>query len=228
MIETAIVTLQVNDSGRDVEVEPRRILADVLRDDFGLRSIHLGCEQGACGACIVLIDGEPAVSCMLLAIQVEGRAIHTLEGLLGTDRMQLLQLAFHQHYALQCGYCIPGALVNLYAFLDAGKPVSESEVRNRLSGNLCRCTGYQNMVAAAVAASRGRSAPDKGLEELRGVGPELAMRLRARGFTTPMRVAEASAADLSSVPGIGPSIAARLGAAAVAYLSPTGGRKREG
>ena len=171
MIDKSTVKLRVNDAGRAVEVEPRRILADVLRDEFGLRSIHLGCEQGACGGCTVLVDGEPAASCMLLAVQAEGRVIETLEGLTETDRMKLLQAAFHEHHALQCGYCIPGILVNLYEFLGDGRPVSESEVRTRLSGNLCRCTGYQNMVTAAVAASLDAPIPTGGSKSFQVLGP---------------------------------------------------------
>ncbi|MEE2846977.1 MAG: 2Fe-2S iron-sulfur cluster-binding protein [Gemmatimonadota bacterium] len=219
MIEKVGLVLRVNELGRELEVEPRRILADVLRDEFQLRSVHLGCEQGACGGCTVLVDGEPAASCMLLAVQVEGRDVRTLEGLTGTSRMRLLQSAFHEHYALQCGYCIPGVLVNLYSFLEEGEPVAESEVRSRLSGNLCRCTGYQNMVAAAVAVSEGRSEPDRGLEELHGVGPELAERLRAKGFPTRGSVALASASSLVAIPGIGVRTAERLIAAATSFES---------
>ena len=222
MIEKASVTLRVNGATRHIEVEPRRILADVLRDELGLRSIHLGCEQGACGGCTVLVDGLPAASCLMLAAQAEGRSIETLEGLADTDRMRRLRSAFHEHYAVQCGYCIPGVLVNLYEYLGADGPRSESDVRARLSGNLCRCTGYQNMVAAAVAASAGGETTDGGLEELPGVGPELASRLKAHGFATRSDLARASEAELMSLRGIGLSTARRLIATAAAESDSTG------
>lgn len=155
MTEPIEVRLEVNGVSRTLAVEPRRILADVLRDDFDFRSIHLGCEQGACGSCLVLIDGELAASCMLLAAQVDGRAVSTLEGLAGEEGMRRLQAEFHEHFALQCGYCTPGMLVNLYAFLEeveSGSMPTDGEVRQRLNGNLCRCTGYQTIVDAALAA----------------------------------------------------------------------------
>jgi carbon-monoxide dehydrogenase small subunit len=155
MTEPIEVNLDVNGVARTLAVEPRRILADVLRDRFDLRSIHLGCEQGACGGCLVLIDGEPAASCMLLTVQVEGHTVTTLEGLAAEEGMRRLQAEFHEHFALQCGYCTPGMLVNLYAYLEEVEPGSmptDDDVRQRLSGNLCRCTGYQTIVEAALAA----------------------------------------------------------------------------
>jgi carbon-monoxide dehydrogenase small subunit len=155
MTEPIAVSLLVNGVSRTIAVEPRRILADVLRDNFGLRSIHLGCEQGVCGGCLVLIDGEPAASCMLLTAQVEGRHVSTLEGLAAEAGMRRLQAEFHEHFALQCGYCTPGMLVNLYAYLkeiEPGSVPSDVDLRQRLSGNLCRCTGYQTIVDAAQAA----------------------------------------------------------------------------
>jgi aerobic-type carbon monoxide dehydrogenase small subunit (CoxS/CutS family) len=154
MTESIDLAFHLNGAELSLTVEPRRILADVLRDRFGLRSIHLGCEQGVCGSCAVLIDGEPALSCLLLAAQVAGRSVTTLEGLAEHGRMQRLQSEFHEHFALQCGFCTPGMLVNLFAYLeDVGDdPPAESEVRDRLRGNLCRCTGYQSIVAAALAA----------------------------------------------------------------------------
>ena len=213
------MTLRVNGENHAVVFPAHHSLLEVLREKCGLTGTKHGCELGECGTCTVLVDGEPAASCMLLAVQVEGRDVRTLEGLTGTSRMRLLQSAFHEHYALQCGYCIPGVLVNLYSFLEEGEPVTESEVRSRLSGNLCRCTGYQNMVAAAVAVSEGRSEPDRGLEELHGVGPELAERLRAKGFPTRGSVALALVPSLVAIPGIGVRTAERLIAAATSFES---------
>ncbi len=154
------VRLLVNGEWKTVLIEPRRLLADVLRECLGIRSVHLGCEEGVCGACTVLVDGAPATSCLLLAVQVEDRSITTLEGLDGNPTMAELQIAFHKNFALQCGFCTPGMLVNLFSLLDDREglsPLSEEEVRVRLDGNLCRCTGYQSIVAAAVQAAHANS-----------------------------------------------------------------------
>lgn len=154
------VGLMVNGEWHTMSVEPRRLLADVLRESLGIRSVHLGCEEGVCGACTVLVDGEPAASCLLFAVQVEDRSITTLEGLEGNPTMAELQKAFHENFALQCGFCTPGMLVNLFSLLDdreGSSPLSEEEVRVRLDGNLCRCTGYQSIVAAAVQAAHTNS-----------------------------------------------------------------------
>jgi len=158
--ETVQVTLLVNGVEHALAVEPRLILADVLRERLELHSIHLGCEEGVCGACTVLLDGEPSTSCLILAVQAEGRSITTLEGLDGDPTMTGLQAAFHENFALQCGFCTPGVLVNLFSLLEdrgPSAPPSEAEVRTRLNGNLCRCTGYQSMVAAAMQAARSGS-----------------------------------------------------------------------
>ena len=157
MTESVRVELLVNGAGHTVRVEPRMLLADVLREHLDLHSIHLGCEEGVCGACTVLVDGEPATSCLVLAVQAAGRSIVTLEGLDGEPTMTELQAAFHQNFALQCGFCTPGVLVNLFSLLEdraSSSPPSEHEVRARLNGNLCRCTGYQSIVAAAEQAAR--------------------------------------------------------------------------
>ena len=151
------VRLLVNGEWHAVSIEPRRLLADVLRESLDIRSVHLGCEEGVCGACTVLVDGAPATSCLLLAVQVEDRSITTLEGLDGVPTMAELQKAFHENFALQCGFCTPGMLVNLFSLLgdrEVSSPLSEEEVRVRLDGNLCRCTGYQSIVAAALQAAR--------------------------------------------------------------------------
>lgn len=151
--EALDLRLNVNGENHVISVEPRRILADVLRDELDLRSVHLGCEHGSCGACTVLVDGEPAASCVLLAAQVEGRRIETLEGLALDATMRALQTAFHEKFALQCGYCTPGMLVNLCSMLRRQPKPSEGEIRERLNGNLCRCTGYQPIVDAALFAA---------------------------------------------------------------------------
>ncbi len=161
MNQSVQVTMLVNGVEHTLAVEPRMVLADVLRERLDLHSIHLGCEEGVCGACTVLVDGEPATSCLVLAVQVEGRSITTLEGLDGEATMTALQTSFHENFALQCGFCTPGMLVNLFSLLEerAEPPApSEEEVRLRLNGNLCRCTGYQSIVAAALQAA-GREDP---------------------------------------------------------------------
>lgn len=157
---TVQVTLLVNGVEHTMAVEPRMLLADVLREHLDQHSIHLGCEEGVCGACTVHVDGQPATSCLILAVQAVGRSITTLEGLDGDPTMTGLQAAFHENFALQCGFCTPGMLVNLFSLLEdraACSPPSEGEVRTRLNGNLCRCTGYQSIVAAAVQAARSGS-----------------------------------------------------------------------
>jgi len=144
-------------NGREVEreVEPRLLLSDFLRHELGLTGTHVGCEHGVCGACTVLLDGEPVRSCLMLAVQAGGHAVTTVEGLGGTlERLHPLQEAFRAHHALQCGFCTPGILMTLVAFLAENPEADEPEVRLALSGNLCRCTGYQNIVDAALAAAR--------------------------------------------------------------------------
>lgn len=157
MSDSVRVMLLVNGKEHTIALEPRMLLADVLRDCLDLHSIHLGCEEGMCGACTVLVDGEPATSCLVLGVQVEGRSITTLEGLNGDPAMTTLQHAFHENFALQCGFCTPGMLVSLFSLIEAAAPTappSEDEVRTRLNGNLCRCTGYQSIVTAAMQAAR--------------------------------------------------------------------------
>ena len=163
MTETVRVTMLVNGVEHALEVEPRMVLADVLRERLDLHSIHLGCEEGVCGACTVLVDGEPATSCLVLAVQAGGRSITTLEGLDGEPTMTALQTSFHENFALQCGFCTPGMLVNLFSLLGEGAAApapSEVEVRTRLNGNLCRCTGYQSIVAAALQVARSGARPE--------------------------------------------------------------------
>jgi len=154
------IGLRVN--GEDVRerVEARKTLVDFLRDDLGLTGSHIGCEQGVCGACTVLFDGLPVRACLMLAVQATGHAITTVEGLAGADgSLDGLQTAFRDCHALQCGYCTPGILITMRAFLDEHPAPSEAAIREALSGNLCRCTGYQHIVdAVLLAAARRRGA----------------------------------------------------------------------
>ncbi|PSR35300.1 MAG: (2Fe-2S)-binding protein [Sulfobacillus benefaciens] len=145
--------LTVNGGTFDIEVEPRWLLSDVLRHQLGLVGTHVGCEQGACGACTVLIDGKPERSCLTFAIQVEGQQITTVEGLTQDENLTPLQEAFSEHHALQCGYCTPGMLLTATALLQQDPHPSELKVREAISGNVCRCTGYQFIVDAILAAS---------------------------------------------------------------------------
>ncbi|MBX5467399.1 MAG: (2Fe-2S)-binding protein [Firmicutes bacterium] len=155
-IQPLTVTLKVNGRDYTVTVEPRWTLADVLRHQLGLTGTHVGCEQGVCGACTVLVDGEPARSCLMFAVQMEGHEIVTIEGLTPEAGLSPLQEAFHRHHALQCGFCTPGMLVTATALLNQGKPLTEETVREALSGNLCRCTGYQFIVDAVMDAQGGK------------------------------------------------------------------------
>jgi len=157
------IQLTVNGAERQARVMPRLLLADLLREDFGLTGTHLGCEHGACGACTVLVDGEPVRSCLLFAVQADGCRVDTVEGLAGSDgALHPLQEAFRARHALQCGFCTPGMLMTLTAYLREHSSPTESDIREILSGNLCRCTGYQNIVQAgldAAAALRAAGAP---------------------------------------------------------------------
>jgi aerobic carbon-monoxide dehydrogenase small subunit len=151
-----VVRMVVN--GREVraEVEPRYLLADFLRENLRLRGTHLGCEHGVCGACTVLLDGEPVRSCLLFAAQANGASVTTVEGLSSDSTLHPLQEAFRDHHALQCGFCTPGFLMTSLYLLELNPGIEdEMEIREALSGNLCRCTGYQNIVdAVRDAASR--------------------------------------------------------------------------
>jgi carbon-monoxide dehydrogenase large subunit len=144
------VTLEVNGRAHRITVTPRTLLSDALREQCALTGTHVGCEHGVCGACTVLLDGQPIRSCLMLAVQADGRQIATVEGLGTPDRLNPLQQAFHAEHGLQCGFCTPGILMTLTAALDENPGLSEAELRHTLSGNLCRCTGYQNIVAAAL------------------------------------------------------------------------------
>jgi len=149
------ISVIVNGVTCEREVEPRLLLSDFIRGDLGLTGTHVGCEHGVCGACTVLLDGEPARSCIMFAVQADGHQLQTVEGLASPDgTLSPLQQAFHQRHALQCGFCTPGMLTTLTAFLKEVPSPTESEIREALSANLCRCTGYQHIVEAVIVASR--------------------------------------------------------------------------
>lgn len=151
------VHVEVNGRPTAVEVEPRRLLSDVIRHDLGLTGTHVGCEQGVCGSCTILLDGLPVRSCLVFAVQVEGRSVTTIEGVTATadGALHPVQQAFHEHHALQCGFCTPGLVLSLVALADERRAVDDAELADQLSGHLCRCTGYRNIVAAARAALGG-------------------------------------------------------------------------
>ena len=148
------VGLRVNGEAWLIEVEPRVTLADALRDHCELTGTHLGCEQGVCGSCTVLVEGLPVRSCLMFAVQCEDRKITTVEGLANGDELHPLQQAFWEHHGLQCGFCTPGFLMLTVGALADNPDPSDEELREILSSNLCRCTGYQNIVAAVKAAMR--------------------------------------------------------------------------
>ena len=149
------VSLTVNGKAYQREVEARITLADFLRHELGLTGTHLGCEHGVCGACTVLLDGHSARSCLTFAVQANGREVSTIEGLAAPDgELNVLQQAFRDNHGLQCGFCTPGMLMTLTEFLRDNKNPTEHDVRDVLSGNLCRCTGYAGPVAAALDAAR--------------------------------------------------------------------------
>jgi len=158
MSEPVEVTLSIN--GRDylLRLEPRRTLLDAIRDECGLTGTHMGCEHGVCGACTVLLDGQPIRACLMFAVQAEGAAIRTIEGLAAGDALNPVQRAFIAHHGVQCGFCTPGFLMLATGVLARDPDISDDELREVLSSNLCRCTGYQNIVTAVRAA----------LAELRG------------------------------------------------------------
>jgi aerobic-type carbon monoxide dehydrogenase small subunit (CoxS/CutS family) len=156
-VSSARVSVQVNGETYEAEVEARRLLVHFLRDDLDLTGTHVGCDTGNCGACSVLVDGQLVKSCMMLAVQAEGATIETVEGLAEGDELTPLQQAFSARHALQCGYCTPGMLISATALLRDNPEPTEHEVRKALQGNICRCTGYWNIVEAVLAASRGET-----------------------------------------------------------------------
>jgi carbon-monoxide dehydrogenase small subunit len=154
----ADVTITVNGTTHRLEVEPRKILADVLREDLGLTGTHLGCEHGVCGACTVIIDGDAVRSCLQFAVQADGAAVTTVEGLADGDELTAVQQAMADHHGLQCGFCTPGVVVSMTALLDANPDPSDEQIREGMSGNLCRCTGYQGIIEAVRQAATARTA----------------------------------------------------------------------
>ncbi len=157
MPDTRSITLTVNGESHTLEVEPRRTLADALREGCRLTGTHLGCEHGVCGACTVLIDGNPVRSCLMFAVQAEGSEIRTVEGLARGGELHPLQEAFSEFHALQCGFCTPGFLMLALGALERDADISDEDLLDVLSSNLCRCTGYRNIIKAVrVAAERMR------------------------------------------------------------------------
>jgi carbon-monoxide dehydrogenase small subunit len=147
------LALKVNGRSYEVRVEPRRTLADALREDCGLTGTHLGCEHGVCGACTILVNGDPVRSCLMFAVQADGAEIRTVEGLADGDQLHPLQQAFWEHHGLQCGFCTPGFLMLAAGVLERQPAIGDEELRHVLASNLCRCTGYQNIIKAVRAAA---------------------------------------------------------------------------
>ena len=155
------ISVSVNGVAREAEVEPRTLLVYFLREQLGLTGTNVGCDTSSCGACTVLLDGESVKSCTVLAVQADGREVATIEGLAADGELHPLQRAFHEHHGLQCGYCTPGMIMAAAGYLAENADPTEEQVRHALEGNLCRCTGYQNIVKAVLAAA----------EELRAAAP---------------------------------------------------------
>ena len=147
---TRRVSLEVNGRAVTLEAEPRQSLADALREQLGLTGTHLGCEHGVCGACTVLLDGEAIRGCLMLAVQAEGHRVTTIEGVSPPRGLTPIQEAMRRHHALQCGFCTPGMVLALQSLFDRHPSPDEAQIREAISGNLCRCTGYQPIVAAAL------------------------------------------------------------------------------
>jgi carbon-monoxide dehydrogenase small subunit len=147
------ITVEINGTSYERETDARRLLIHLIRDDLDLTGSHVGCDTGNCGACTVIVDGTLVKSCMLLAVQVDGASIETVEGLAGDDELTGLQQAFSDHHALQCGYCTPGMLMSATALLRDNPSPTDEEIARAIQGNICRCTGYWNIVKAIKAAS---------------------------------------------------------------------------
>jgi len=154
MSEKRDVVLNINGRDHAVRVEPRRTLADAIREDCGLTGTHIGCEHGVCGACTVLVEGAPVRSCLMFAVQAGGKPIRTVEGLASGDELSVLQRAFMEHHGLQCGFCTPGFLMLVTGVLEREPDIGDEELIDVLASNLCRCTGYQNIIKAVRAAAQ--------------------------------------------------------------------------
>ena len=146
------ITLNINGENHEISLEPRRTLADALRDNCGLTGTHIGCEHGVCGACTVVVDGQPVRACLMFAVQATGKKIRTVEGLADGDKLHPLQQAFIDHHGLQCGFCTPGFLMLVSGIIEADPEASDDKVIEALSSNLCRCTGYQGIIDAVRVA----------------------------------------------------------------------------
>lgn len=152
-MDKVAITLNINGRAFDMLIEPRKLLSDAIREDARLTGTHVGCEHGVCGACTVLIDGRAQRSCLTFAVQAQGKVIRTIESVGGEDGgYSALQQALHEAHGLQCGFCTPGIIMTVEAFLDENPDPSDDEIRDLLSGNLCRCTGYQNIIRAVRKA----------------------------------------------------------------------------
>jgi carbon-monoxide dehydrogenase small subunit len=154
MSEKTDVTLTINGKAHAISVEPRRSLADAIREDCGQTGTHIGCEHGVCGACTVIVDDEPVRSCLMFAVQAEGKAIRTVEGLANGDTLHPMQQAFMDNHGLQCGFCTPGFLMLAVGVLEREPNISDEDLIDVLSSNLCRCTGYQNIIKSVRAAAQ--------------------------------------------------------------------------
>jgi aerobic carbon-monoxide dehydrogenase small subunit len=152
MTDRVAISLTINGRDYPIRVEPRRTLADAIRDDCGQTGTHIGCEHGVCGACTVIVDGEPVRSCLMFAVQAAGRSIRTVEGLAQGDVLHPLQRAFMAHHGLQCGFCTPGFLMLVVGVMEREPDIDPDALVDVLSSNLCRCTGYQNIIKAVRAA----------------------------------------------------------------------------
>jgi aerobic-type carbon monoxide dehydrogenase small subunit (CoxS/CutS family) len=154
MPDTRKIAFKINFLEKSAEVETRLTLADFLRHELLLTGTHVGCEHGVCGACTVLVNGLSVRACLMLAVQIDGAEVHTVESLAQDGKLNVLQQAFQDHHGLQCGFCTPGMLMTLTEFLRDNPDPSEAQLREALTGNLCRCTGYQGIVDAALAAAK--------------------------------------------------------------------------
>jgi carbon-monoxide dehydrogenase small subunit len=153
MADTRRISLTVNGESYEGEVETRMHLADFLRQSTGLTGTHLGCEHGVCGACTVIVDGEAVRSCLMLAVQANETTVTTIEGLADDGELHPIQRAFQDQHGLQCGFCTPGMVMSLAAYIDENPTPDETDIREAISGNICRCTGYQGIVAAGMQAA---------------------------------------------------------------------------
>ena len=154
MSEKAAIALNINGRDYSIKAEPRRTLVDAIREDCGQTGTHIGCEHGICGACTVIVNGEPVRSCLMFAVQADGARIRTVEGLAQGDKLHPMQQAFMDHHGLQCGFCTPGFLMLAVSVLEREPNIGDDDLIDVLSSNLCRCTGYQNIIKAVCAAAK--------------------------------------------------------------------------